>query len=327
MVVFLAILLVAGAIYQGASSASDLKKYPPPGQLFNVEGRKLHLYCTGEGSPPVILEAGAGFPSISWFMVQEKVAEFTRVCSYDRPGFGWSEPTSGSLSSDQVAANLHGLLEAAGIPGPYVLVGHSDGGVYVRAYARQYPSEVFGMVLVDSSHESQNLRFPAKFQEYSQRQNLTTKLCQYVSPFGAFRLVKLWNLMIPEAIGSSDRGKEVIATLYRTPYCKAAYDELIAASEMLNQPEGPISLGDLPLIVLSAGATYAELPEVVVMSIGEDVIAQMEQVSQELQQELVGLSSQGEQVIAEQSGHFIQWDQPELVIDAIRKLVEQVGGE
>ena len=183
------------------------------------------------------------------------------------------------------------------------------------------------MVLVDSSHESVNLRFPAKFQEYSQRQNLTTKLCQYLSPFGAFRLVKLWNLMLPETIGSSDRGKEVIATLYRTPYCKAAYDELIAASEMLSQPEDLISLGDLPLIVLSAGATHDEMPEVAVKAIGENVIAQMDQVSQGLQQELVSLSSQGEQVIAEESGHFIQWDQPELVIDAIRTVVEQVRAE
>jgi len=138
------IILVAGVVYQAAASASDSKKYPSPGELYDVGDYKLHLYCTGEGSPTVILEAGAGFPSISWFIVQEKVAQFTRVCSYDRPGFGWSEPASGPLSSDQVAANLHGLLETAGIPGPYILVGHSDGGVYVRAYARQYPSEMLG---------------------------------------------------------------------------------------------------------------------------------------------------------------------------------------
>jgi pimeloyl-ACP methyl ester carboxylesterase len=260
-------------------------------------------------------------------MVQEKVAEFTRVCSYDRPGFGWSEPVPGPLSSDQVAANLHGLLESAGVPGPYILVGHSDGGVYVRSFANQYPTEVRGMVLVDASHESQNLRFPAKFKEYSERQNLTTKLCQYLSPFGAFRLSKLWNLMLPESIVSSETGEALIATLYRTQYCKAAYDELTAASEMLSQPEGPVSLGDLPLIVLSAGATYDEMPEVAVMAIGADVIAQMDQVSQGLQQELVSLSTQGVQVIAEESGHFIQWDQPYLVIDAIRTVVEQVRAE
>src|SRR3989304_8969128 len=110
---------------------------------------------TTEGSPTVILEAGASSPSLVWFLVQEKVAEFTRVCSYDRPGFGWSESTSAPLSIDQMAANLHQLLETAGIPGPYILVGHSAGGVYIRSFARHYPSEVRGVVLVDFSPASQ----------------------------------------------------------------------------------------------------------------------------------------------------------------------------
>lgn len=323
LVAILAIAMVAGAIYQSASSASDLKNYPPPGQLYDVGDNKLHLYCTGEGSPTVILEAGAGSPSLAWFLVQEKVAEFTRVCSYDRAGFGWSEPASGPLSTHQVAANLHGLLEAAGVPGPYVLVGHSAGGPYIRAYASQYPAEVLGMVLVDSSHESQNLRFPAKFQDYSERQNFMMKLCQYISPFGVIRLSKLWHTMIPEAITSSGLGAAVMSTMYRTSYCRSSNDEISAISEAFSKPEGPASLGDMPLIVLSAGASFKEMPEAIVKTVGQNVLDQMEQVSQELQQELAGLSSQGEQVIAAQSSHYIQWDQPELVIDAIRTVVEQ----
>src|SRR3990172_8508391 len=243
----LAIVLMAGAIYQVAASASDLKQYPPPGQLYDVGGRSLHLYCTGEGNPTVILEAGASSPSLVWFLVQEKVAEFTRVCSYDRPGFGWSEATSAPLSIDQMAANLHQLLETAGIPGPYILIGHSAGGVYIRSFARQYPSEVQGMVLVDSSHESQDLRFPAKFKDYSARQNLLIRLCQVISPFGAIRLPKMWNTMIPENITSSDWGEAVMATMYRTSYCDSAFDELSVFAGSYSQPEGPASLGDLPL--------------------------------------------------------------------------------
>jgi pimeloyl-ACP methyl ester carboxylesterase len=327
VLVFLVIVVVAGAIYQAAASASDAKKYPPPGQLYDMGDYKLHLYCTGEGSPTVILEAGAGSPSLSWFLVQEKVAEFTRVCSYDRAGFGWSEPSSGPLSSDQVAADLHGLLKTAGVPGPYILVGHSAGGPYIRAYASQYPAEVLGMVLVDSSHESQNLRFPAKFQEYSQRQNSMMKLCQYFSPFGVIRLSKLWHTMIPETITSSDLGAAVMSTMYRTSYCRSSNDEISAISEAFSQPEGPASLGDMPLIVLSAGASFKEMPEAIVKAIGADVLAEMEMISQELQQELVGLSTQGKQVIAEESSHYIQWDQPNLVIDAIRTIVERVHGE
>jgi len=323
LVAILAIAMVAGAIYQAAASASDIKKYPPPGKLYDVGGHETHLYCTGEGNPTVILEAGAGLPSISWFLVQEKVAEFSRVCSYDRPGFGWSEPASSPLSIDQVAANLHALLKTAGIPGPYILVGHSVGGVYVRAFAQQYPSEVLRMVLVDSSHESQNLRFPARFQEYSARQDAMVRLCKVISPVGAIRLSKLYHTMIPENITASEWGAAAMSTMYRTSYCDSSYDEMVAIAESYSQPEGPASLGDMPLIVLSAGATFDQLPEAVVKSVGQDVLDQMEQVSQELQQELAGLSSQGEQVIAEESSHYIQWDQPELVIDAIRKMVEQ----
>jgi len=323
----LAIVLMAGAIYQATASARDLKQYPPPGQLYDVGGRSLHLYCTGEGSPTVILEAGASSPSLVWFLVQEKVAEFTRVCSYDRPGFGWSEPTPGPLSSDQVAANLHQLLETAGIPGPYILVGHSAGGVYIRSYAKQYPSQVRGMVLVDSSHESQDLRFPAKFKEYSARQNLLIRLCQFVSPFGAMRVTRAWDMLIPESILSSDMGDAVMATMFRTSYCDSAFDELSVFAGSYSQPEGPASLGDLPLIVLSAGATFDQMPNTVVTAIGRDVLAQVIQVSLELQQELVSLSTQGVQVIAGQSGHYIQWDQPDLVVDAIRTMVMQVRSE
>jgi len=322
--VFLVIIMAAGAIYQAAASASDLKKYPPPGQLYDVGGHKLHLYCTGEGSPTVILEAGAASPALAWYLVQEKVAGFTRVCSYDRAGFGWSDPGSGPLSSEQVAANLHNLLETAQVSGPYILVGHSAGGVYIRSYTRQYPSEVLGLVFVDSSHESQNLRFPPKFQEYSERQNLMTRLCQFISPFGAMRVTRAWDMLIPESVASSEMGEAVMATMYRTPYCSAAYDEMIIFTGSLSQPEGPASQGDLPLIVLSAGASFDQMPAAVVTAIGRDTLTQVIQVSQELQQELASLSTQGVQVIAEKSGHYIQWDQPDLVIDAIRTMVMQV---
>ncbi|MBM3122522.1 MAG: alpha/beta hydrolase [Chloroflexi bacterium] len=119
--------MIAGAIYQAAASASDLKRYPPPGDLYDVGEYRLHIVCAGDGSPTVVLEAGAASSDLSWHLVQKGVAGFTRVCAYDRAGFGWSDPASGPISPGQVAEDLHKLLSVADVPGPYILVGHSAG--------------------------------------------------------------------------------------------------------------------------------------------------------------------------------------------------------
>jgi pimeloyl-ACP methyl ester carboxylesterase len=205
LLALLVIVMIVGAIYQSAASASDLKKYPPPGQLYDVGEHRLHLNCIGKGSPTVILEAGGGSPGRVWHLVQEKVAEFTRVCSYDRPGFGWSDPASGPLSSEQMADILHQLLETANVPGPYVMVGHSAGGVLIREFTQKYPSEVIGMVLVDSSHESQNLRFPPEYLDSAKQKVMMYKACQALTPFGIMRMARLWHRMDASRIRDINR--------------------------------------------------------------------------------------------------------------------------
>jgi pimeloyl-ACP methyl ester carboxylesterase len=142
---------VAGVMYQSAAEASDRQAYPPPGQMVNVDGHRLHLHCTGEGGPTIILEAGAFSFSSEWYWVQQQLSETHKVCSYDRAGNGWSEPVTGLRDGVTLMRELHGLLVAAGIPGPYVLAGHSLGGPFIRIYAQQYPAEVLGLVLVDSA--------------------------------------------------------------------------------------------------------------------------------------------------------------------------------
>lgn len=326
LLALLVIMLIVGAIYQSAASANDLKKFPPPGELYDMGDYHLHLYCIGEGSPTVILEAGGGNPALAWYFVQEKAAGFTRVCSYDRPGYGWSEPASSPLTREQVATILYQLLKTADVPGPYILVGHSAGGEYIRAFARQYPDELLGMVFVDSSHESQTLRYPLKFQEYGQYQTTSMKVCQFLSPFGVVRMARLWDTLIPEALLSSDIGNAVMSTMYRTSYCKAVYDEYVVF-ESPGQLGEPGSLGDLPLIVLSAGAIFDAVPESMVTTLGgPEVLAQVVQTHDEFQQEFVQLSTQGKLIVAEKSGHEIHWYQPELVIEAIKEIVEQVHG-
>ncbi len=158
LVIGLVALAVIGAIYQAFATEIYRRLYPPPGELVDVGGHSLHINCVGEGSPTVILESGSGATSVDWANIQPEVANTTRVCAYDRAGSGWSEPGPGPGDPQQIAGELHTLLGNAGIDGPYVLVGHSFGGLYVRMYADLYPNEVEGMVLVDSSHPEQSKR-------------------------------------------------------------------------------------------------------------------------------------------------------------------------
>jgi pimeloyl-ACP methyl ester carboxylesterase len=322
---FLVIVLAAGAIYQAAASASDLKRYPPPGELYDVGGYRLHLYCTGEGSPTVILEAGSASSALSWHLVQKGVAGFTRVCSYDRAGFGWSDPASGPLLPGQVAEDLHKLLTAADVPGPSILVGHSAGGFYIRAYAGQYASEVVGMVLVDAVHEGQEARYPAEYVRMRNSARAMMPLCSITSPIGfvrALRLSDFSGVTVPAEVREA-----YLSTVYRNAFCPAMVNEEKAVSTFLSQPDIPRSLGDLPLTVLSAGAAYDRASEAEVAAMGgPEVVAQIAQIHDEFQEKLAGLSTQGKLIIAAESGHLIPIDQPDLVIDAIREMVERARG-
>ena len=151
LVIVLLALVVAGAIYQAIATELAERAYPPPGEMVDVGGYSLHINCVGRGSPTVVLDAGSGLFSAQWVRVQREVSDTTRVCAYDRAGMGWSEMGPEPRDARQVCSELHTLLSKAGIDGPYVLVGHSFGGMYMQTYAARYPDEVAGVALVDSS--------------------------------------------------------------------------------------------------------------------------------------------------------------------------------
>ncbi|MBZ0288281.1 MAG: alpha/beta fold hydrolase, partial [Anaerolineae bacterium] len=145
-------LIVLGVAYQTAATELDKRAYTTPrGQLFTINGHQMHMVCMGEGSPAVILQAGGAAESRWWHRVQNQLAEHTRVCAYDRPGHGYSEPTTEPRDALTITAELHDLLAQAGVPAPYVMAGHSFGALWTRIYAAQYPDDVAGVVLVDST--------------------------------------------------------------------------------------------------------------------------------------------------------------------------------
>ena len=183
LVVALLVLAVIAVIYQAIGTEIYRRIYPPPGELVDVDGHSLHINCVGEGSPTVILESGSGATSVDWANIQPEVANTTRVCAYDRAGSGWSEPGPEPGDPQQIAGELHTLLGNAGIDGPYVLVGHSLGGLYVRMYDDLYPNEVEGIVLVDSSHPEQSRR-SAESQAASEASSAQVRSTQCMSGLG-----------------------------------------------------------------------------------------------------------------------------------------------
>lgn len=305
-----ALLLLAGATYQFIATKIDERKYPPPGKLVDVGGYRLHLYCVGEGTPTVVLDAGLGGGVPDWSTVQPEVSKFTRVCAYDRAGMSWSDSGVRPRTSRQVVAEMHALLGKADVRPPYVLVGHSIAGLHVQLYAGQYPDEVAGLVLVDSSHEDQLSR-----KGMTAIPSFYPSLIKAVSPFGVVRLMDLVGTPSANTPPEVEAQRAAIYSHTRNMYSYA--DEISAIPVSMEQLRAaPMRLGDKPLIVLTRGMKEAS-------NVGSPEEAeQAEQAWAELQAELTRRSSSGRQIIAEKSGHYIQFDQPGLVIDAIRQVVE-----
>lgn len=293
-------LPVIGALYQGLSSLYDHFAYPPPGQMVDVNGTRLHLYCLGEGSPTVILEAGLGDNVLGWELVHARLAESTRVCAYDRAGLGWSESRNRVIPSEEVAQILHSLLQEADIPGPYILVGHSMGGLHVRSFARLYPAEVTGLVLVDSSHENQ--LDAAHADETIENILLPLKACQALAPFGVTRLFRAITSQPEDSLFPPGQARARLALHNKTDLCRVIANEYRAVRTDAAQTAPPASLGDLPLAVITAG-------------IGTD------DKWNRLQNELAALSTNSTHIIAENSPHYVQFYQPELIIDAILEML------
>jgi pimeloyl-ACP methyl ester carboxylesterase len=151
VLIFVVVLAIAGVIYQTAATESDQRNYPPPGVLVNVGGYKMHIYCMGEGSPTVILDSANMGTVSNWAWIQPELAKSTRVCTYDRADSGWSDLSPQPNDTKQNAQALHTLLTNANVPGPYILVGHSFGGLYVRMFAEIYPDEVAGIVFIEGT--------------------------------------------------------------------------------------------------------------------------------------------------------------------------------
>jgi pimeloyl-ACP methyl ester carboxylesterase len=303
-VVFCVVIAAVGALYQAISTSREQRLYPPPGQLVDIGGYRLHLFCSGEGGPTVILDYGRVGSYLDWYHVQPQVARFSRVCSYDRGGYGWSDPSPKPRLPSAMAEELHTLLAKAGEKPPYVLVGHSFGSFDVLMYAHKYRDEVAGIVLVDGSHPDQ--RFP-----FHWRDKLWLRAMQFTAPFGLPRW-RRWCGGGPPEIAPIRTAIFCRSLVYRTDY-----DQWAAFPEGADEVRRLGSLGDLPLLVVSRDPDRKP-------SSDNQTFSTREQHWLKLQQELLRLSTNATHTIATGSGHDIMMDKPDVVVEAIRKIVEKI---
>lgn len=324
----MAALVLAGSVYQAAGTAKDAQRFPPPGRLIagGAKQPRLHAHITGGPLPAVVLEAGIGASSVSWALVRQQLAGVVRVCAYDRAGLGWSEAAPAPRTLANILGDLHNLTRYPEIGRPFVLVGHSFGGMVALEYAHLHRDELAGLVLLDPLTAREwhpltpsNQKMLARGVRLSRRGALLARLgvvrfTLALLTTGSRRVPKMFS-RISSGNGAplTERLVSEIQKLPREawPYVQVHWCQpksfLSMADHLENLPGNAAAcsdssdLGDLPLIVLSAG----DSPAARVFE----------------HRRIAGFSRRGRLIVAEKSGHWIQLDHPELVVSAIQEVI------
>lgn len=324
------LLALVGLAYQAVGTARDLRRYPPPGRLIDIGGYRLHLLTHGEGSPTVVMDSGLPGTVLSWGEVQPQVASFARTCSYDRPGLGWSEAGPEPRTVRRIVTELHSLLTRAGIGPPYILVGHSFGGLTARLFTSTYPDEVVGLVLVDPVHPQDWLEENLSAEQKGKLRG-GARLARYgarLARFGIARFTALLGRTVGEGTaqsfvslltGGAVRGGGALAA----PISKLPPEQRPMVGAFWKQPKvyqamaGQVeSLPESAAQVVATG-DYGDLP-LIVLTAENGPASQKEQGER-----LASRSSRGRHIRAAGSGHWIHLDEPTLVIKAIREVIEE----
>ena len=296
----LLVLATIGLLYERRAERRDREIYPPLGKLVDIGGYRLHLNCAGKG-PTVVLEYGQQGSYTDWYRVQPQIAEFARVCIYDRGGYGWSDPSPKARVPSVIADELYSLLHAAGEAPPYILVGHSFGGLTALMFAHKFPTEVAGVVLVDAS-------LPEMMWQFRWQDRVHLRLMSAVTPFGLPRWRGWCGGGVPEQIRDLKQAITCRSSLYGS-----YYREWSAFPESAREIRAITNIGSIPLVVIARDPNMqGNLPH--------------EARWNQLQRERQRFSSNSEFVVATGSGHDVPLGRPNVITAAVKKVLTQTSG-
>lgn len=292
----LVIVALLGLRYERRARQDDAAQFHPAGQLVDIGGYRLHLYCTGSGGPTVILEHGHRATYLDWYRVQPEIARFARVCSFDRAGYGWSDPSPRNRIPSVMADELRSALQAAGEKPPYVLVGHSFGAMDAIMFAHKFRDDVVGVMLVDGST-------PESLHRASLRTRLWFRTMQLSMPFG-----------LPRWRGWFDGGPKDTVAIKRALTCRPQFIETIfredaAFPATANEIRAITSLGSVPVVVIARDPAT-----------GSNSESEARHAHQ--QREMAQLSSNSRLVVADGSGHDVPLARPDVVVEAVKSLLK-----
>lgn len=317
LVLIVALFLLAigsGFAYEAIASHRSQANYPPPGKLVDAGGYNLHLVKAGTGSPTILLEAGSGETSLSWRQIPEELAEFATVVSYDRAGYAWSEPADSERTGENIVRELHTALEKEGIHGPYLLVGHSLGGMYARLFAETYREEVVGLVLIDARPEDDARDTAEILKQEKFAGNPSASTLKLIKRSELLRLFK--DELLKGQVAPEDR-ERFINVIAKDSFFEAKEEEGKWAATTEDAIRGQ-HLGSLPVRVIARGLAqdYAQA------GISEAGGRKLEAIWQAGQRKMLEISTDSQLIVAEKSGHMVIHDQPELVVETIRSLLK-----
>ncbi|MBI4909409.1 MAG: alpha/beta hydrolase [Acidobacteria bacterium] len=313
----LSFVLIAsgGALYEILASRADMNRFPRPFHLVGAGALRLNLHCTGRGTPTIVLEAGLADSLDQWRLVQPEVARFARVCSYDRAGYGYSDPGPMPRTSARIASELHAALQSAGEAPPFVMAGSSFGGYCVRVFNGQYPSEVAAILLVDSTQEDQYRLLPPAWSAMSAATRVRARSQAFWAPLSIGLGMTRFHLRL--------RGQQVPPVLLQAKYIQARTSELENIETSAEQARVAEHMNGKALVVLTAGRPIDAALRAALSA--DDQRAFEQTWVNELQLRLARLSTRGKRIIVQDSGHDIPGERPEAVVAAIRELCNVPG--